>query len=324
MDVLAPCHQHYYNWSACVPGGPRKTGNASDYPLLQQSSNTNGLAHDINDPLQVANSLVPAPNEDDNPDNGVASPLHNNVYKYIFYICIQLFWDILIYRAVNAQSNNDEKNRKHISLWEAMRIPNVMMYATCYACLKSVNYAMFFWLPFFLGNSFGNSMANLLTMLYNVGQIFGSWICGWMSDYIHKRSPPVFLFLVLAIAPVLMLRADTSSELYFGVVVTAGGFLIGGPANMISGAISADLGKEQSVKGNAEALSTVAGIIDGTASFGAAIMQYLVAVVSDAGWDYVFIMLSLSLVGSTLLVTPLFLREMKELCRHGIQHDNTH
>ena len=29
-------------------------------------------------------------------------------------------------------------------------IPGVASYALSYACLKSVNYALFFWLPFFL------------------------------------------------------------------------------------------------------------------------------------------------------------------------------
>lgn len=51
------------------------------------------------------------------------------------------------------------------------------------------------------------------------------------------------------------------------------GFFIGGPSNMISSAISADLGRQDLVKGSSEALATVTGIVDGTGSVGAAVGQ---------------------------------------------------
>jgi OPA family glycerol-3-phosphate transporter-like MFS transporter 3 len=60
------------------------------------------------------------------------------------------------------------------------------------------------------------------------------------------------------------------------VLLVAAGFMLGGPANLISTAISADLGTHDSIRGNAAALSTVTGIIDGTGSVGAAFVQYLV------------------------------------------------
>lgn len=42
---------------------------------------------------------------------------------------------------------------------------------------------------------------------------------------------------------------------------------------MISSAISADLGRQDLVKGSSEALATVTGIVDGTGSIGAAVGQ---------------------------------------------------
>lgn len=42
------------------------------------------------------------------------------------------------------------------------------------------------------------------------------------------------------------------------------GFFVGGPINMIASSIVADLGKSKKLKDNAEALSTVTGIIDGS------------------------------------------------------------
>ncbi len=84
----------------------------------------------------------------------------------------------------------------------------------------------------------------------------------------------------LAPVPIFLLRVESSSKLYVGSLSFLAGFFIGGPANMISSAISADLGKDKSIKGSPEAMATVAGIIDGTASFGAAITQYAVALIS--------------------------------------------
>lgn len=65
------------------------------------------------------------------------------------------------------------------------------------------------------------------------------------------------------------------------------GFFIGGAANMISAAITADLGT--SIKNNKDALATVTGIVDGTGSVGAAIGQILVPVIQQKlNWFYVF------------------------------------
>lgn len=62
------------------------------------------------------------------------------------------------------------------------------------------------------------------------------------------------------------------------------GFFIGGPSNMISSAISADLGRQDLVQGSSEALATVTGIVDGTGSIGAAVGQVRE---QERGWNLV-------------------------------------
>ncbi len=57
------------------------------------------------------------------------------------------------------------------------------------------------------------------------------------------------------------------------VLLATTGFFIGGPSNMISSAISADLGRQEALRGSQEALATVTGIVDGTGSIGAAAGQ---------------------------------------------------
>lgn len=44
---------------------------------------------------------------------------------------------------------------------------------------------------------------------------------------------------------------------------------------MISSAISADLGRQEALRGSQEALATVTGIVDGTGSIGAAAGQVI-------------------------------------------------
>lgn len=58
---------------------------------------------------------------------------------------------------------------------------------------------------------------------------------------------------------------------------------------MISSSVVADLGKSDKLKGNAEALATVTGIIDGTGSCGSAIGQFMIPNLQHwYGWNSVF------------------------------------
>ena len=69
------------------------------------------------------------------------------------------------------------------------------------------------------------------------------------------------------------------------------GCLIGGPAQIISTAIAADLGHTQ----HGNAVATVSGFINGYGAVGAGIYQLLVGYLlenqhSVAGWNYVFLL----------------------------------
>lgn len=71
--------------------------------------------------------------------------------------------------------------------------------------------------------------------------------------------------------------------------MTITGTFIGGPANMISAAITADLGRQELLAASDQALSTVTGIVDGTGSFGAATGQIFIPIIQKAAdWQFVF------------------------------------
>ena len=119
-------------------------------------------------------------------------------------------------------------------------------------------------------------------------------MAGIISDFVGVRSPVVGTMLLLSVGTILGFNYIPNHHGIIMAMLFWNGFMIGGPANTISTAITADLGKHEKIMGNSEALSTVTGIIDGTGSVGAAIGQYLVAVINKkAGWQYVFYFLSL-------------------------------
>ena len=91
-------------------------------------------------------------------------------------------------------------------------------------------------------------------------------------------------------------------------LMTIVGFFIGGAANMISSTITADLGRQDAIQGNKEALATVTGIVDGTGSIGAAIGQLLVPLIQNKyGWFYVFyLFIALVRIPNIQEIEPLF------------------
>ncbi|KAK1335089.1 hypothetical protein QTO34_004667 [Cnephaeus nilssonii] len=180
---------------------------------------------------------------------------------------------------------------KAISFYQACCLPGVIPYSLAYACLKLVNYSFFFWLPFYLSNNFGwkEAEADKLSIWYDVGGIIGGTLQGFISDVLQKRAPVLALSLFLAIGALVGYSRSPNDKSINALLMAVTGFFIGGPSNMISSAISADLGRQELIQGSSEALATVTGIVDGTGSIGAAVGQYLVSLIQDnLGWMWVF------------------------------------
>lgn len=125
------------------------------------------------------------------------------------------------------------------------------------------------------------------------------------------------------------------------ILLFASGFILGGPANLISTAISADLGTHESIQGDAAALSTVTGIIDGTGSIGAALVQYLVGYLADChkepkgcdrkdpdcievcSWGPVFILLEAGTILACVCLTRLLYHEILVIRNRRLASHNT-
>lgn len=166
------------------------------------------------------------------------------------------------------------------------------IYAAGFGCVKMLHYGFVFWLPYFITNFLDTEgvLEAGLASTYDIGGIFGSLAGGYAIDRYVMRAPVVVPMIALSIPFLVAFRFGTIVWVYF-LIIPCIGFMIAGTHNLIAAAISADLAQNEEVKQNKEALGTVAGIIDGSGGFGAAIGQTLIGYLSTLGWDYVFLFL---------------------------------
>ena len=173
-----------------------------------------------------------------------------------------------------------------VGLVQAFMLPNVMSYAVAFGFFKLVNYAMFFQLPVILSSHFDSSTSNVISSLYSVGMMPGGVVCGWVSDIYGGRRACVIATFMAVLCPLLWLFAIFMDEMPVTLLLSLlclMGCLVGGPNNIITSAVAADLADDPSIKGNNKALGTVTGIINGSGSVTAAIGQLAIPVLYDMG-----------------------------------------
>jgi sugar phosphate permease len=86
------------------------------------------------------------------------------------------------------------------------------------------------------------------------------------------------------------------------------GCLVGGPNNIITSAVAADLADDPSIQGNSRALGTVTGIINGSGSVTAALGQMAIPILfnwgKDAGVGYRYVwyfLIACTIAGTSLM-----------------------
>jgi OPA family glycerol-3-phosphate transporter-like MFS transporter 1/2 len=194
----------------------------------------------------------------------------------------------------------------------ALRIPMVANYAFAFGFFKLTNYVLFFWLPYFLGKHFDPVTANLIASLYSVGMMPGGIIVGVVSDLFGGRRASVIGTFMGCLMIFLFVFSKKSEELSAGallVMLAIMGILVGGPNNIITSAVAADLASHPSVQGNNKSLGTVTGLINGCGSITASIGLLAVGPLQDAfGWSSVW----LFLMGCTFTGTALMGSKIKD------------
>ncbi|KAJ0965940.1 hypothetical protein J5N97_027078 [Dioscorea zingiberensis] len=198
-------------------------------------------------------------------------------------------------------SKLDSSSAKAIGFVEAWRLPGVAPFAFCLFFSKLVAYTFLYWLPFYIrhnavaGLQVSHKTAGMLSTIFDVGGVLGGISAGFISDRLGARAVTSIIFLVCSIPALVIYRMYGNVSMYFNMsLMFLSGYFVNGPYALITTAVAADLGTQDSIKGNSRALATVTAIIDGTGSVGAALGPLLTGYISTRGWNSVFLMLVLA------------------------------
>jgi OPA family glycerol-3-phosphate transporter-like MFS transporter 1/2 len=221
-----------------------------------------------------------------------------------------------------AKKEAEEAGEKHvddgpqaISFIGALKIPMVAQYAFAFGFFKLVNYCLFFWLPYFLGKSFDPVAANLIAALYSVGMMPGGIIVGVVSDLFGGRRAVVigvFMCLLMIFLGIFAAYSeDGLGAVPILVMLCIMGILVGGPNNIITSAVAADLSQHPSVRGSSKAVGTVTGMINGCGSITASIGLLAIGPLQEHyGWGSVWIFLIFCTAAGTLLMATKIYAEL--------------
>jgi len=206
------------------------------------------------------------------------------------------------------------KGPKPISLAGAFRIPMVAQYAFAFGFFKLVNYCLFFWLPYFLGKHFDPVTANLIASLYSFGMMPGGIIVGVVSDLFGGRRASVigtFMTTLIVFLAIFSQKSEDLSAVLLLIMLAIMGILVGGPNNIITSAVAADLASHPSVKGSNKSLGTVTGLINGCGSITASIGVLAIGPLQESfGWYAVWYFLIACTSVGTLLMVPKIIHEL--------------
>ena len=209
---------------------------------------------------------------------------------------------------------DEEPAKRGITIKEALAIPSVAGYCIAFGFMKTINYVLFFWLPLFLQTHFEPDTANMISTLYDFGMMPGGIIVGVVSDAMGGRRGCVIVVFLLLLCPLLMvmaLFADTLNTFTLMVMLATMGILIGGPNNIVTSAVAADLAEHPSIRGSKSALGTVVGLINGSGSFVACLGQMAVPMITDTfGWSALWYFMLCSTIISCLLMIPKIKQEL--------------
>mmetsp|Transcript_4962 Transcript_4962/g.7777 ORF Transcript_4962/g.7777 Transcript_4962/m.7777 type:complete len:475 (-) Transcript_4962:2766-4190(-) len=213
-------------------------------------------------------------------------------------------------------SLEEDEGPQAISYMGALQIPMVASYAFAFGFFKLTNYCLFFWLPYFLGKNFDPVTANLIASLYSVGMMPGGIIVGYVSDLFGGRRAVVigvFMCILIVFLGLFAKFSESGDMNPIALLFMLGcmGILVGGPNNIITSAVAADLSSHPSVRGSSKSLGTVTGLINGCGSITASIGLMAVGPLQDAfGWSSVWIYLIACTAAGTGLMGPKIYAEL--------------
>nr|CAH0105951.1 unnamed protein product [Daphnia galeata] len=213
--------------------------------------------------------------------------------------------------------SSNKEDEKAISFWRAVQIPGVMEYSFSLFFTKLINYTFLYWLPKYLKDSsdtLGSQDAANLSILFDIGGIFGGILAGLLSDLTGMSAFTCAGYFILTIPSLFVYRE------YGGVSAGLNIFpLVSGGFSWLTDRTLSSLRPCRLIWAHIPSLKAplVTAIIDGTGSIGAAVGPLIAGALSDLenGWDYLFYALMVASALGLLLLTRLMINEAKAKCK---------
>ncbi|XP_073273565.1 putative glycerol-3-phosphate transporter 5 isoform X2 [Primulina huaijiensis] len=194
--------------------------------------------------------------------------------------------------------DSEDEGAVAIGFLEAWRLPHVGSYAFCLFFSKLVAYTFLYWLPFYIrhtavdGVHLSHKTAGILSVVFDIGGVFGGISAGLISDLIEARAITSVVFLILSIPALIFYRLYGSISIFTNAILMfASGLLVNGPYSLITTAVATDLG--------------------------GALGPLLAGYISTRGWNSVFFMLIVSISIAVVLLIHVVKSEIKGKLNEG-------
>jgi sugar phosphate permease len=209
----------------------------------------------------------------------------------------------------NDSANNESARGARISaelssgeiLALVLRNPVVWLISLMYFFTKMGRYALFFWLPLYMMEHLGYSLAEAgyTSILYEAAGFAGIIAAGYVSDKLFQaRRMPVGALGMWGLAIVCFFHPQLAAWSHLGnaIGISLIGFFTYGPDALMSGAAAIDAGSPK-------AAGLASGFINGVGSLGQMMSGFIVAyITSKLGWDSLFyFFVAISLIAGCLL-----------------------
>jgi sugar phosphate permease len=155
----------------------------------------------------------------------------------------------------------------------------------------------------------------------DTGGLIGCILVGPLTDLakgIRSFIGLLFVSAASAIAWVIYSDVQNLSRSNFIVLMFFLGFTNNSTNNIIQTVVTADLGKQPSLRGNKKAISLITGIIDGTGSMGTAIFQLITgSTFQTYGWkNGYFLVIAIDITIAIGSLSVLLIQEIREYRAH--------
>ncbi len=191
----------------------------------------------------------------------------------------------------DSQSSQSVRNGLDLSsrdiLALVLRNSVIWLISIMYFFTKMGRYAIFFWLPLYMVEHLGYSLAEAgyTSILYEAAGFVGIVAAGYVSDKLFQaRRMPVGALGMWGLAITCFFHPQLAAWSHLGnaIGISLIGFFTYGPDALMSGAAAIDTGSPK-------AAGLAAGIINGVGSLGQMVSGFIVAyIASRLGWDTLF------------------------------------